>query len=277
MTVAFVLSGGASLGAIQVGMLAALEDAGIAPDLVVGTSVGALNGSWVASGRPVRGLADVWCSLERSDLFPLDPLVGLRGFTGRSTHFISDRGVRSVLRQHLGFERLEDAPLPFRVVACDARSGDEVVLQRGSAVEAILASSALPGIYPPVSIDGRLLIDGGIVNNTPISLAVQAGATDVWVLSTGYACGLPSAPTGAINMALHAVGLLVQQRLANEVSNRRYPVPVHLVPPPCPVDATATDFSRTGELIERAHRGTAQWLANGRPNAMPLHPHHQTY
>jgi len=274
MTVAFVLSGGAALGSVQVGMLAALEEAGIEPDLVVGTSVGALNGSWVASRRPAAGLADIWHSLERGDLFPLDPLVGLRGFRGRSAHFIPDRGIRQVLEHHVGFGRLEDAALPFVVVACDARSGEEVVLRTGPAIEAILASSALPGIFPPVDLDGRLLIDGGIVNNTPISRAIEAGATEVWVLSTGYSCGLRSAPVGAINMALHAVGLLVQQRLVQEISVRRYPVPVHLIPPPCPVDVTATDFSQSASLMERAERGTRQWLGNGRPNAMPLHHDH---
>ena len=94
MTVAFVLSGGASLGSIQVGMAAALRERGITPDLIVGTSVGAINGSWLAGGGSVDELAEVWRSLRRKQLFPLRPVTGWRGFTGRATHFVPDSGLR---------------------------------------------------------------------------------------------------------------------------------------------------------------------------------------
>ncbi len=273
MTRAFVLSGGASLGSIQVGMLQALAEAGIEPDLIVGTSVGAVNGGWLASGRPVEDLAEVWRTLRRVDLFPLRPLVGLRGFTGRQSHLVPNAGLRRLLERHLRFEHLEEAQLPLTVIATDARSGEEVALDRGPAVPAILASAALPGIFPHVELDGRVLIDGGVANNTPITRAVDAGATEVWVLSTGYSCGLSAAPRGAIAMAMHSVALLVQQRLVHETSTRDYPVPVHLIPSPCPISVTSVDFSQTEQLMDRAHRGTRQWLANDCPRAMPLIPH----
>lgn len=274
MTTAFVLSGGASLGSIQVGMALALEEAGIAPDMLVGASVGAVNGAWLASGRPVEGLARIWRELRRSDLFPLRPLAGLQGFAGRRSYVVPNSGLRRLIERHLDFAYLEDAPTPLTVIASDARSGDEVALNQGPAIPAILASAAIPVVFPPVRLDGRVLIDGGIVNNTPITHAIEAGATEVWVLSTGYSCALARPPTGAIAMGLHSVALLVQQRLVLETASRRYPVPVHLIPPPCPITVLPTDFSQSRDLIHRSYIGTRQWLNNGCPDAMPLGLHH---
>ena len=267
--VAYVLSGGSSLGAVQAGMALALAEDGISPDLIVGTSAGALNGSWLAGGKDEAGLIDLWRRLDRRALFPLQPVVGLQAFLGRRDHFVPNDGLRRLLEQELTFRHLEDATIPFACLATDIVSGAEAVLHRGPAVESILASSALPGVFPPVELDGRLLFDGGIANNTPISTAIDLGAEEVWVLSTGYSCGLQTPPDSALALALHGVGLLVQQRLVRE-TQRTYPVPVHLIPPPCPIDVSPVDFSQTDELIEMAHAGTRQWLANGRPNAQPL-------
>ncbi len=275
MTTAFVLSGGASLGSIQVGMASALLEAGIEPELIIGTSVGAVNGAWLAAGKPPARLATIWKSLRRTELFPLRPLVGLRGFVGRRSHLVPDTGLRRLLERHVDFLLLEEAPVPFTVIASDARSGQEIALSTGPTVPAILASAALPGVFPPVEIEGRALIDGGVMNNTPITHAIEAGATEVWVLSTGYSCGLATAPQSALAMAMHSIALLVQQRLALETATRSYPVPVRLIPPPCPISVTPIDFSQTCALIERAYVGTRQWLTNGCPDAMPLSvPHH---
>ena len=275
MTVAFVFSGGASLGAIQVGMLQSLDAAAITPDLIIGTSVGAINGAWVAGGGDTAELADIWLRMRREDMFPFRPIVGLRAFMGRTQHFIPSDGLRRILEANVIFDRLEDAKIPFAVLATDAQTGDEVVLRSGSAIEAILASSALPAIFPPVEIDGTALIDGGIVNNTPITSAIDAGATEVWVLSTGYACGLSSAPKHPLALAMHSIGLLIQQRLVWEIESRKYPIPVHLIPSPCPVDVSPMDFSQSQDLIDRARIGTTQWLNNGQPNAIPITAHHR--
>src|ERR1700736_2282737 len=183
MTTAFVLSGGASLGASQLGMLLGLAKAGITPDLIVGTSVGALNGGWVAMGPDVDGigaLADVWRSLSRNDVFPTHPIVGLLGLLGQRPNLVPDEGLRRLVTDHLRFSRLEDAPIPLHVVATDVLSGQDALLSSGDAVEAIMASAAIPAVFPPVNINGRDLIDGGVVNNTPLSHAVALGADRVW-------------------------------------------------------------------------------------------------
>jgi NTE family protein len=199
MTTAFVLSGGASLGSIQVGMLLGLAEAGITPDMIVGTSVGAVNGGWVASRPDVAGisaLAKLWRSLSRNDVFPTRPLLGLLGFLGQRRNLVPDTGLRRLLAEHLEFSRLEDAPIPLHVVATDVLSGQDVLLSTGGVVDAIVASAAIPAVFPPVRINRRDLMDGGVVNNTPVSHAVTLGADLVWVLPTGYSCALRESPKG---------------------------------------------------------------------------------
>ncbi len=265
VTDAFVLSGGASLGAAQVGMLLALADAGIEPDLIIGTSVGAVNGGWLAS-RPDRdgidGLAELWQGLRREDIFPTRPLLGLLGFLGKRRNFVPNGPFRRLVSSNLEFEQLEDAPIPLHVVTTDVLSGADVLHSTGSAVDAIVASAAIPAVFPPVTIDGRDQIDGGVVNNTPISHACALGADTVWVLSTGYACALDESPMGALAMALHALSLTVNQRLAVDVARFESVVDLRVVPPLCPIRTSPADFSQSAELIERAHEATADWLTS---------------
>ncbi|MEM1334699.1 MAG: patatin-like phospholipase family protein [Actinomycetota bacterium] len=265
MTRAFVFSGGASHGALQVGMVDALADHGIVPDLVTGTSVGAINGGWLAGGGDAAGLADIWRGLERDDVFPTNLMRGLRAFTGRKPSYFSDEGLRTLLAEHLLFERLENTVLPITVIATDEMTGEEVRLTEGDAVDAIVASASIPALLPPVEIGGRRLVDGAVVNNTPISVAIEAGATEVWVLTTGFGCPLETPPGNAFAAALHAVGLMVQRRLVLELANADYPVPVHIVPVPCPVDVSPIDFSQSEMMIDRARDETQRWLAAGAP------------
>ncbi len=263
MVTAFVLSGGASLGAAQVGMLTALAEAGVRPDLVVGTSVGAINGAWVAGGVDCAGLGEVWRALRRETVFPTRLVDGLLGMAGRRGHLVPDHGLRRLLREHVRFERLEEAQLPFYVVATDVLSGCDTLLSHGDSIEAILASTAIPGVLPPVRIDGRDLMDGGVVNNTPISHAVRLGADVVWVLATGYSCALSERPRGALGMTLHAVTLGINKRLAADVRRYGQLVDLRLAPPLCPIRTSAADFTQAGALIERAHSLTRDWLAAG--------------
>ena len=279
MTTAFVLSGGASLGAVQVGMLLGLAEAQITPDLIIGTSVGAVNGGWVASGPDVariEALADVWRSLSRNDVFPTRPILGLMGFLGQRRNLVPDTGLRRLLSHHLGFSRLQDAPIPLHVVATDALSGQDMLLSSGDAIDAIVASAAIPAVFPPVNIDGRDLIDGGVVNNNPLSHAVALGADRAWVLPTGYSCGLPQLPRGALSIALHAVTVAINTHLAVDVARFEQALDVRVIPPPCPLPVSPADFSHSARLIEQSHRETRKWLATRHPGtgqARLLEPH----
>ncbi len=278
MTTAFVLSGGANLGAAQVGMLTAVAERGVRPDFVVGTSVGALNGAWVAAGAPLDELAQVWRSLRRKSVFPASPLRGMRGLSGRTDHLVSSNGLRRILQDSLAFDRLEDAPVPLHVVVTDVLTGAGMVLSSGSAEDSILASAAIPGVLPPVQLDGRAYMDGGVVNNSPISHAVELGADTVWVFATSYSCALPQPPRSALGMALHATTLIIQQRLLFDLVRYAGVIDLRVVPPLCPVAVSPTDFGQAAELIARSYAVASAWLDEGPvdPATMlsrAVHPH----
>jgi NTE family protein len=149
------------------------------------------------------------------------------------------------------------------VVATDALSGAEVIFSSGPVVERVLASAAIPGIFPPVRIEGQYFLDGGIANNTPISAAVKLGASRVVVLPTGFSCALDQLPHGALAVALHALNLLVARQLVRDAEQFSGAADLIIVPPLCPLAISPFDFSASGELIERAASATARWLDRG--------------
>ena len=256
-TTAFVLSGGASLGAVQVGMLEALYERQIVPDFLVGTSVGALNAAFISSRRPgvdtATKLARVWRSLERGDVFPvnLGALVG--GMCGRRNHLIPDSALRRLIQRYLEFDRLEEASTPLHLVTFDVTTGCEVLLSRGPAEDAIAASTAIPGVFPPVRIDERRLIDGGVVNNTPISHAVELGAERIYVLPTQYPCRpLERVPKTALDAALHGLGLLIGSRLEADIARYSNEVELVVLPAPDTAGVQPTEFEHTSALIRTA-------------------------
>ncbi|MFM2152852.1 MAG: hypothetical protein RL199_1287 [Pseudomonadota bacterium] len=253
MSVAFVLSGGGSLGAVQVGMVRALYTRGIRPDLWVGASVGSINATFLAA-RPATletmdDLASVWLAVRRGDVFPLRAVTGFVGFFGMSDHLVPAGPVRSLLRSILGLERLEDSRVPVHVVATDAMSGRERLLSQGDAVQAVMASISLPGILPPVPWDGTLLCDGGVTNNAPISHAVELGASHVYVLPAAGVCGAAALPSSALGMVVHGLSLMLARHLMTEVARLRGHAHLVVLPPPCPQLVQPIDFSRAAELM----------------------------
>lgn len=278
---AFVLSGGASLGAVQAGMLRALYERGVSPDLIVGTSVGALNGAFIASRSATpataRRLADVWRGTGRWNVFPRNPLTGFLGFFGARDHLVSDHGLRKLVADNLELGLLEESPVPLHVIATDLLSGREHRLSSGDALEAVIASAALPGIFPAVEREGRLLIDGGVANNTPIVDAIELGAERIYVLPTGNACDLPEPPRGAVAMLLHAMSLLVMRRLLVEVEMLRDRAELIVLPPPCPLTIAPIDFSHADELIRRGYEDSHEYLdavaAGAAPVPLPMAMH----
>src|SRR3954471_18737798 len=237
MATAFVLSGGASLGSIQVGMLEALYEREIRPDLIVGTSVGALNGAFIAerpqSVETAHELADVWRGLKRGQVFPVSPLTGALGFLGARSHLVPDSGLRRLIRRHAVAERLEETYVPLHVIATDVLRGEDVRLSEGPLVDAVVASAAIPGVLPAVDWNGRELIDGGVANNAPLTHALELGADQVYVLPTGAPCELDKGPHGALAMLVYATALLVHARLAHELAELGDRPDVIVLPPPC--------------------------------------------
>lgn len=275
MTTAFVLSGGGSLGAVQVGMLQTITEAGVEPDVLIGTSAGALNAAFVSghgtSAESLGVLARIWQGLRRRDVFPIRPRDAALVALGRHPALCSNEALGRLVSAHVPFQRLEDAPISLHLVVTHALSGDEVLLSGGNAVDAVLASAAIPGVFPAVEIDGVPYVDGGIADNAAISHAVTLGADRVVVVPTGFACALDRLPRSALGAALHALTLLIEQRLILDVAHFDGVVDLTVLPPLCPLSVSAVDFRHGAELISRAHRATSEWLEAGGP-ALP-HPH----
>ena len=280
--VAFVFAGGSSLGAIQVGMLKALTGAGISPDFVVGSSAGAINAAYFAQDPTPTGVADMeklWRRLRRNDIFQLSPLGGLWGlFMGRP-HIASPHALTKVLQSTFASWQLESGRIPCCIVATDIVTGCEYRIRTGPAIPALMASAAIPGVFPPVHFHGRHLVDGGVTSHTPLSAALDLGARQIYVLPTGFSCALAAPPRTAIGIALHGLNLLIAQQLKDAVRHARHDADIRVVPPPCPLDVSPYDFGRAEELIDRGEELTRQWLAqgvelvDGVPHQLPPHSH----
>jgi NTE family protein len=262
--VGFVLAGGGSLGAVQVGMLQSLHEAGLRADLIVGASAGAINAahySFHPTSAGLRSLQGLWEGIGRGKIFPLPIWHGVLTLLGKSGGAISQHGLRSLLRRVLRDRVLEDAVTPCAIVAADALTGERVVLETGSAVDSLLASTAIPGVFAPIQIDGRLLMDGGIASNTPIRAAIERGVDRLIVLPTG--CHPIKPPEGALEVALHALNLLVGRQLERDLREVPEGVSVRVAPPLCPTPVRMFDFSRSRELILKARRQTSWWIRSG--------------
>ncbi len=263
----FALSGGGNLGAMQAGAMRALLEAGIKPDLLVGTSAGALNAAFYAAHPGIggtRALEAAWAGLSRRAVFRFDPGVVLAGFLGVRDHLVTTKRFHDVIRQQLGIERIEDAAVPFAAVATDALSGEAVVLDHGDAVIALAASSAIPGLFPPVRHEGRWLVDGSLAADCPVSEALDLGADTVYVLSTQTA-PLRRPPRGAVAMTLNSVSLVTarlhRQQLA-EAQCRAAALggAIWVVPSPEIEAPSPFDFRHGQALAAAAYRHTRAWL-----------------
>jgi NTE family protein len=278
---AFVLAGGGSLGAVQVGMLHSLAAHGIAADMVVGSSVGALNGAYYAGNPSLEGiqqLETIWRGLHRADIFPLTWRT-LLGFMRRRDFLLASDGLCQLVDKYLPYRELQDAKIPIHIVATDILNGKTAILSEGPAAQAILASTAIPAAFAPVKFEAKYLADGALSSNTPAKVAVALGARRIVILPTGYACARERPPTGAIANALHALTLLIATQLLNELGGLDPQVDYFVLPPLCPLDVSPYDFSQTGQLIERAIKSTDAWIADGgfeRPRVhaqLSLHEH----
>lgn len=270
MVTAFVLSGGGSLGVVQVGMLQALATRGVHPDLLIGTSAGALNAGYVAghgtTAAALDDLAAIWIGLRRRDVFPLQAARLGAAALGRAPSLCPNGALRRLIDEHIGFDNLEHAAIPLHVVTTDVRSGEEVLLSEGHATDAILASASIPAVFPSVRIGDRDLIDGGIADNAAVSQAVALGADVIYVLPTGYACALDDAPATPLSSALQALTLLIEQRLILEVAHFAERTDIRVLPPLCPLSVSSTDFRQGALLVERARTATERWLDDGGPS-----------
>ena len=246
-------------------MLRALYERGVTADVLVATSVGALNAAFIAS-RPQTTqttweLARVWRGIERADAFPLSIRTVVGGLAGQRDHLVPARGLRQIVERHVELDDLADAAVPLRLIAFDVTAGAETLLSEGPAVDAILAASSIPGIFPPVSMGEKLLVDGGVVNNTPISHAVELGAERIYVLPTQESpYAQPSPPRTALDASIYALGLLVGSRLEADIARYQGQAELIVLPAPNTHYVQPTDFDHSSRLTADAHAASSDAL-----------------
>jgi NTE family protein len=269
---AFVLGGGGLLGSNEVGMLHALLEAGVRPHLVLGTSVGAVNGAAVAADPTigaVETLAEVWERLADSDVYRGGAIRRARHLARTRTHVHPNEPLRELLTEQLGDARIEGLTVPFQCVAASIERAAEHWFTTGPVVDAVLASSAVPGVLPPVLIGGEHFLDGGLVNSIPVGRAVSLGARRVFVLQVGRVDRPLTAPTKPWQVASVAFEIARRHRFAREMSEVPEGVEVHVLPTgadeaPRPADLSALryrDFSSVPLRIAQAHVASRDYLA----------------
>ena len=267
-TVAFVLGGGGHLGANEVGMLQALLEREIAPDLIVGTSVGALNGVAIAAEPSLATVADLreaWLALGRQRVFA-SPLGGAANLARRGTHLHSNRNLEALIERLMPVDRFEDLKVPFQCVAASIERAAEHWFAEGPITPAILASAAVPGLLPPVEIEGEHFLDGGLVNSIPIERAIHLGANELYILQVGRIEQPLTPPKNLIQVAMVAFEIARRHRFARDMASLPDGVIGHVLPTGEETSLTGLgqlkyrDFTHVAQRMEAAHRASTQYL-----------------
>jgi len=270
--VAFVLGGGGGpFGSHEVGMLRALAERAIVPDLVLGTSVGAINGVAIAadpSPAGVERLTEAWCDIERSRIFDGSVVRRLATLARTRTHLHSSASLCRMLAEMLPVDRIEELAVPFQCVAASIERACEHWFADGPIVPAVVASASVPGLLPPLRIGGEHFIDGGIVNSIPLSRAIALGARQVFVLHVGRLDRPLEPPRSPWEVALVAFEIARRHRFVGDLAAVPAGVDVHVLAtgqadPPRFTDRSQfryRDTSSVPERIARAHAASARYL-----------------
>lgn len=266
--VAFVLGGGGHNGAAEVGMLRALLERGIEPDLIVGTSVGAFNGAAIAASpgaETVSRLREVWLTLDDERIFGGSIFSGAANLVRSRTHLHSNKPLRDLLERLLPARSFEELAVPFQCVAASIERAAEHWFSEGPLVDAILASAAVPGVLPPVRIGDEHFVDGGIVNSIPISRAVELGAKEIYVLQVGRVEYPLTPPRTPLQVGLVAFEIARRHRFARDLATLPEDVTAHVLPtgePKAPKlsQLNYRDFRAVARRIDRAYRAAVEYL-----------------
>lgn len=281
--VAFVLGGGGHLGSHEVGQLQALLERGIRPDLIVGTSIGAVNGAMIAADpslRSVEMLTDLWSSVGQAGVFNASITKRVRTMASSKTHVYENNDLRRLLVETLPVKRIEDLTVTFECVAASVERASAHYFSSGPLIDAVLASAAVPGLLPPVEINGEHYLDGGLVASIPLDRAVTLGATTVYVLHVGRIEEPLSVPRWPWEVAMVAFEISRRHRFAETLASLPPAVDVHVLPTGDPKsftdlgqyrrDAVAVSRDRIAMSYQEADEYLEQQLGNpatggGRP------------
>lgn len=245
-------------------MLQALLERGVQPDVLIGCSAGALNAAAFASqptGGGIARLRDLWSVLQSADVFPPGILFGPWALARKGESLYSNEGLRKIIHSWLPLPRFEDCAIPLHVVATSLRTGLERWFSSGDMLNPLLASSALPAVFPPVPIDGEPFIDGGVVDNVPISRAFELGAKRIYVLHVGNFERTRPDPKRPIDVLVQAFSIARAYRFRAEIAHDDHEgVELITIPGIDPGSLKYNDFSKSGQLIDRARQRAAAYL-----------------
>jgi NTE family protein len=261
--VGYVLGGGGSLGAVQVGMLQALAERDIPPDIVAGTSVGSLNGAVLALDpkSAANRLSHLWARMTRDRVFPGGLLAQARTLQHTRTHLFPNTGLSTVIADFLGAElTFADLALPFAAVTTDIATARPHVLRDGLLLPALLASAAIPGIFPAVELGSQRLYDGGLVANVPMRQAVAMGARSLVVLDCNFPGSIPEVSGSIAEVLFYTVMVTIRSQAVLEAPLVGADVPVVYLHGPEPLRVSPLDFRQTGALIETAYEAARTFL-----------------
>lgn len=266
---AFVLGGGGLLGAVEVGMLRALFERDIVPDLILGTSVGALNGLVVAAD-PTAGsvdrLLDLWGEVaESNEVYADATWKQLRRAVRTGTHLHSAEPLRARLEAEFGSTTFADLAVEFQCCAASIERAAEHWFTSGPVVPAVVASAAVPGLLPPAVVDGEHFLDGGIVNSIPVGRAAQLGAEEIYVLQVGRVERPLAPPRRPWEVARVSFEIARRHRFHREISELPDGVRAHVLPSAVTASEDTPrgyrDTSAVAERVEAAYRASRAFLA----------------
>lgn len=268
---AFVLGGGGVLGAAEAGMAQALIDEGVVPDLICGTSIGAINGAALAADPTPRGVKELlatWEEMAARDVLGGSMLGRVVTLVRSGTALHGNGSLRALLAEHLPVHTFEELAVPFECVAASIEGAREHWFGSGDLIEAVLASCALPGVFPPVHIGDEHYLDGGLVNSIPLGRAVQRGADTVWVLHVGRVEQQLTVPRYPWEVGFVAFEIARRHRFHTDLVSVPDGVTVHLLPTGRTSGRPATwenlryrDGRRIGRRAEQAYHATLDYLA----------------
>lgn len=257
--VAYVLGGGGPRGAVQLGMLQALAETDLLPDLVVGTSVGSINGAVLAMdpATAAHTLAEIWPRIDRQEVFPGGVVLStIKATRSKRSYVFDPEPLSDLMAEYMPVQRIEDLAVPYVAVATDFDAGVPVEIDRGDLRTAMLASAAIPVAYPWVDYEGRRLVDGGLVANVPVRQAIERGAKSVIVLDCGTFGTEGKWAEGIIGVLVQTLAIASRQQIAHDLRFAA-DVPVLYLPVPDSIPTTVFDFGSTHSLSETA-RGDAR-------------------
>lgn len=264
--VAFVLPGGGSAGAVQVGILRSLLEAGIQPDVLVGCSVGALNAAYIAQSptiAQVRRMAVTWAALSRADVFGNSRTRTVARLVMRHSHIYEPEALRGLIRRCCSVTDLADLHVPVHVVTTDLDNGVARWWNSGPTEEILYASACLPGLLPPVLLNGHRHVDGGVLEPAPVQRAVDLDATTVYVLGevVGPTEEEPPGRLSALDVLVRSFAISRYSRLPDPAAVARKGQRVIVVPGASTVGITLTDFSHTRRLMAESYQRSRRFLA----------------